>query len=198
MSAAAFAVLAEPTRRRILDLLRERARSVQDATERFEEIYRRHRDAVAAYARRRASATAAEDVVAETFLVCWRRLERVPDEPLPWLYAVARKTLANQRRAAARQATTEGGERSADAAAFEGDPALGTAFARLSERDREVLRLVAWEGLSLRAAAAVLGCSAVACRVRYHRAKRRLANRLDALESRAAARPQPDPKGATR
>ena len=171
----------------------------QYAAERFEEIYRRHRAAVAAYARRRAPADAAEDVVAETFLVCWRRLERVPDEPLPWLYAVARKTLANQRRAAARQATTAGGERSVDTAGFEGDPALGTAFARLSERDREVLRLVSWEGLSLRDAAAVLGCSAVACRVRFHRAKRRLAKQLGVLELHAtAARPQPDPKGATR
>ena len=171
----------------------------QRATERFEEIYRRHQGAVAAYARRRASAEAAEDVVAETFLVCWRRLERVPDEPLPWLYAVARKTLANQRRAAARQATSAGGDISVGTVAFQGDPALGTAFARLSERDREVLRLVAWEGLSLREAAAVLGCSAVACRVRFHRAKRRLASRLDELEPRAAApQPQSDPKGATR
>src|SRR3712207_3119084 len=105
----------------------------QHARERFEEIYRRYRGAVAAYARRRASASTAEDVVAETFLVCWRRLDGVPDEPLPWLYAVARKTLANQRRAAAREATNARVESSVAPAAFEGDPALGTAFARLSE-----------------------------------------------------------------
>jgi RNA polymerase sigma factor (sigma-70 family) len=171
----------------------------RSAEERFQEIYRRHRPAVVAYARRRASADTVEDVVAETFLVCWRKLEWVPEEPLPWLYAVARKTLANQRRVAARQTTRAIVEMSAEAVLFEGDPALGTAFSRLSERDREVLRLIAWEGLLLREAAAVLGCSAVACRVRFHRAKRRLAEQLQALERHAAtARPQPDPRGATR
>lgn len=171
----------------------------QPAEERFQEIYQRHRGAIAAYARRRVSADTAEDVVAETFLVCWRKLERVPEEPLPWLYAVARKTLANQRRAAARMATPAMVEASADGAAFADDPALGAAFSRLSERDREVLRLVAWEELSLREAATVLGCSAVACRVRFHRAKRRLAECLEEPEPHAAvARPRPDPKGATR
>jgi RNA polymerase sigma factor (sigma-70 family) len=171
----------------------------QRSADRFEQIYRRHREAVAAYARRRAPANTAEDVVAETFLVCWRRLERVPEEPLPWLYAVARKTLANQRRAAARQTTTAAAEIPAEVPRVVGDPALAIAFARLSERDREVLRLVAWEGLSLREAATVLGCSAVACRVRFHRAKKRLAGRLDELEPHgAAAPPRPHPKGATR
>ena len=169
------------------------------AEERFQEIYRRHRAAVTAYARRRAPADTAEDVVAETFLVCWRKLERVPEDPLPWLYAVARKTLANERRAAARRATGAGVDLSAAAPPFHGDPALGTAFSRLSECDREVLRLVAWEGLSLLEAAIVLGCSPVACRVRFHRAKRRLATWLEELEPHGAtARPRPDPKGATR
>lgn len=171
----------------------------QQAAERFESIYREHRAALVAYARRRASADTAEDVVAETFLVCWRKLECVPDEPLPWLYAVARKTLANQRRAASRRAAPATLETCAEVAPFDGDRALGTAFAQLSERDREVLRLVAWEGLSLRETATVLGCSTVACRVRFHRAKRRLAERLEESESHAAAaRPLPDPKGATR
>jgi RNA polymerase sigma-70 factor, ECF subfamily len=171
----------------------------QSAEERFQEIYRRYRRAVLAYARRRVSADAVEDVVAETFLVCWRKLECVPEEPLPWLYAVARKTLANQRRAAARQTTPAIAEISGEPVLFEGDPALGVAFSRLSERDQEVLRLVAWEALSLREAATVLGCSAVACRVRFHRAKTRLAERLEGFERHAAsARPRPDPRGATR
>jgi RNA polymerase sigma-70 factor (ECF subfamily) len=38
--------------------------------------------------------------LAETFLVAWRRLDDVPDDPLPWLYRVARRVLANQRRSA--------------------------------------------------------------------------------------------------
>jgi RNA polymerase sigma-70 factor (ECF subfamily) len=79
------------------------------------------------------------------------------------------------------------------------DPILGLAFSGLGERDREVLRLVAWEQLSLREAATVLGCTPVACRVRFHRAKRRLKARLDELErASGAARPAPHPEGATR
>jgi len=162
--------------------------------ERFEQIYDEHREALRAYVRRRAPESVVDDVVSETFLVCWRRLDRVPDEPLPWLYSVARKTLANQRRSLERDERL-GAAASASAVAEPepvGDTALAEAFAALSERDREVLRLVAWEGLSLRQAAAVLECSAVACRVRYHRAKTRLARRLE-----AAANFRPDLKGAT-
>ena len=165
------------------------------ADERFEEIYRRHAEAVAAYVRRRAPASVAEDVVAQTFLVCWQKLDRVPEEPLPWLYAVARKTLANERRKQARQAPVPASVAAEPELA--GDPVLGVAFGRLSERDREVLRLVAWEGLSLRGAATALGCTTVACRVRFHRAKRRLAALLEELEADpVAARPRPDPEGA--
>jgi DNA-directed RNA polymerase specialized sigma24 family protein len=75
---------------------------------------------------------------------------------------------------------------------------LPTRSLRLGETDREVLRLVAWEQLSLRAAATVLECSQVACRVRFHRAKRRLATQLEELQaSDAAVSRRPHPKGAT-
>jgi RNA polymerase sigma factor (sigma-70 family) len=166
------------------------------ADERFDELYRQHADAVRAYVRRRAPADVVDDVVADTFFVCWRRFRDVPDEALPWLYAVARKTLANERRRRARTAPVAPREQSET---FDRDPTLGTAFARLSERDREVLRLVAWEGLTAREAATALGCTPLACRVRFHRAKRRLADRLAELEDGpAAARPRPRPEGATR
>ena len=162
---------------------------------RFEQIYAEHRDAVRAFVRRRAPDAVVDDVVSETFLVCWRKLDRVPAEPLPWLYAVARKTLANQRRRLARDERLGDAASASDVAEPEpvGDSALAAAFAALSERDREVLRLVAWEGLSLGETAIVLGCSAVACRVRYHRAKTRLARRLE-----GATNFRPDLKGATR
>lgn len=159
--------------------------------QRFEQIYAEHREAVRAYVRRRAPEDVVDDVVSDTFLVCLRKLDRVPAEPLPWLYAVARKTLANERRKRAR--LLQGNEVSAGEPAPVGDSALAAAFNALSERDRDVLRLVAWEGLSLSDAATVLGCSAVACRVRYHRAKSRLASRLSADASF-----QPQPKGVTR
>jgi RNA polymerase sigma-70 factor (ECF subfamily) len=149
--------------------------------ERFDGIYRSHSAAVLAYARRRAPRDVAEEIAAETFLVCWRRLDAVPDDALPWLYGVARRTLANSRRTGA-QATTTLGPEIADPTVAERDPTLALAFARVSQPDRELLALVAWEGLSLREAAVVLGCTAVACRVRFHRAKRRLAQHLEALD----------------
>jgi len=72
----------------------------------FDRLYDTHARAVLAYAlRRTASADDAEDAASETFIVAWRRLDRVPgvDEALPWLFGVARKVLANPRRAAARR-----------------------------------------------------------------------------------------------
>jgi len=159
--------------------------------ERFEQIYAEHREAIRAYVRRRAPGAVVDDVVSETFVVCLRKIDEVPREPLPWLYAVARNTLANDRRKRA-QAPAAHAERDVEPEPA-GDAVLAAAFNRLSETDREVLRLVAWEGLSLSDAATVLGCSGATCRVRYHRAKSRLASRLE-----AAASFTPAPKEVTR
>jgi RNA polymerase sigma-70 factor (ECF subfamily) len=157
--------------------------------ERFEHIYTEHLDAIRAYVRRRAPESIVEDVVADVFVVALRRIDDVPDAALPWLYGVARKTLANERR---RREGAPPPEVSYDPEPV-GDPQLARAFAELSDADREVLRLVAWEGLSLRRAARVLDCSQVATRVRYHRAKSRLAALLDAPSSFRT-----QPKGLTR
>jgi RNA polymerase sigma-70 factor (ECF subfamily) len=159
--------------------------------QRFEQIYAEHHEAVRAYVRRRAPEAVVDDVVSDTFLVCLRKIDRVPAEALPWLYAVARKTLANERRRRAR--VGHGVEVPVGEPSPVDDGLLAAAFNALSERDREVLRLVAWEGLPLGDAATVLGCSAVACRVRYHRAKSRLASKLAAASSF-----RPEPEGVTR
>ena len=154
---------------------------------RFEQLYRRHYAEVLAYARRRAPSIA-YDVVADTFLVAWRRFDELPDEALPWLIAVARNVLANQRRAAARRADATSrlsAERRASPEPREEaalDKRLRAALARLSERDREALLLVAWDGLTHREAAAGLACSPVAFRIRVHRARKRLRAELDRLE----------------
>ena len=170
----------------------------RSAEERFDDIYRRHADAVTAYVRRRCPPDSVEDVVGETFVICWRKLEQVPAEPLPWLYAVARKTLANERRAAARPPLVTASEATVESPEIKGDAVLARAFARLAEPDREILRLVAWERLSLREAACALGCSYVACRVRFHRARRRLAAHLERLENPStAANPRSRPEGVS-
>jgi RNA polymerase sigma-70 factor (ECF subfamily) len=156
--------------------------------ERFEQIYEEHRDAVRAYVRRRAPESLVDDIVADVFVVCVRRLDDVPRNALPWLYGVARKTLANERR---KGRDVPLGVDVAYEPDPQGDSQLAAAFAALSDTDREILRLVAWEGLALREAARVLECSPVAARVRYHRAKSRLRALLDTASSF-----RPEPKGA--
>jgi RNA polymerase sigma-70 factor (ECF subfamily) len=159
--------------------------------QRFEQIYEQHAGAVRAYVRRRAPESLVDDVVADVFVVALRRLDEVPRNALPWLYAVARKTLANERRKR-REVPVAAPEASYEPEPV-GDSQLAAAFAALSDADREILRLVAWEGVSLRDAARVLECSPVAARVRLHRAKARLRDRLD-----AAASFRPRPKEAIR
>lgn len=152
--------------------------------ERFEALYRAHYAAVLRFARRRTDPTTAEDVAAETFAIAWRRLAKVPpDKPLPWLYTTASNELNNRRRKArsdehkAAALPHETGRDPADSLA-ERDAVL-RALAGLSARDREALRLVAWEDLSLADAARVAGTTRVAFAVRVSRARKRLAAALE-------------------
>ena len=153
--------------------------------ERFEALFAAHYREVHRYALRRVEPVIAEDIANETFLVAWRRLERVPEPALPWLYATAAHVLANHRRGAARQARRERAVAGEPPAAArdpaerfaERDAAL-RAFLALGEKDRETLRLVAWERLSLADAARAAGVSRAALAMRVHRARRRLAARL--------------------
>jgi RNA polymerase sigma factor (sigma-70 family) len=160
-----------------------------EARERFEASFRAHYADLLAFALRRVDGRhAAEDAVAETFAVAWRRRDVIPDRPLAWLYAIALRVIANQRRAGRRRGRLNerleaefDRSRAADhAEASAGRDALATAFGRLSESDREVLRLIAWDGLAPEEAARVIGCSHGAFRVRLHRARRRLEKQLAA------------------
>jgi RNA polymerase sigma-70 factor (ECF subfamily) len=162
-----------------------------DEQARFEAQFRRFAGHVHAYALRRCSVETAKDVTAETFLIAWRRRAQAPSEPLPWLYGIARGVLANERRASNRRGALLGriaGERQPSATGVEDHDVLA-AVARLSARDRELLLLTAWEGLSVGEAAQALGCSASTLAVRLHRARHRLARAL------AEADPMPDPTG---
>ena len=163
--------------------------------DRFEELFREHYRAVRGYALRRASGDLAQDAVSETFLVAWRRLDDVPADTLPWLYGVARRVLANQRRSIDRSSALERRlATTAGAGSGANDPGenpgegelLRTALARLSERDREALILVAWHELSGARAARAAGCTRAAFAVRLHRARARLAAQMDLLESPVA------------
>jgi RNA polymerase sigma factor (sigma-70 family) len=132
-----------------------------------------------AYALRRAHPDDAEDVVAETFLVAWRRFDTIPSEPLPWLLGVARKVMSTKRRSITRRTALEvrlrdSLEASSSIMTSSDRLSLIRAFTSLREADREVLMLVGWDGLSASQAAQVLGCSRASFSLRLHRARKRL------------------------
>ena len=150
------------------------------AEQRFDQLWRDHAPAVVRYARRHVLPDDVEDVVAETFVAAWRRLDEVPEFGLPWLLGVARHVSANVRRGHRRRdALTErvGAQPAGDPAWPVGGPddAVTAALHRLSDADRELLTLLAWDGLSHEEAAEALGCTRGALKVRLHRARRRFA-----------------------
>lgn len=160
----------------------------QAERKRFDQLWRAHHQPVARFVARRLPAhDDGADVVSEVFLTAWRRLDELPSDPahaLPWLYGVARKSVANRLRGARRSTALQARLASeleppeshgAESAADSGG--LVCAFNELSVADREAIALVTWEGLPPRQAAAVVGVSAARFRVRLHRAKQRLRDR---------------------
>ena len=145
--------------------------SADRPSDRFRRLFAATERELLAYALRRVDrAEDAADVVAETFLVAWRRLDKVPpgDEARLWLYGVARRQLANQRRGPLRRSRLADRLRAElpAAVAIARSPedhrvdAVRAAMARLDEEDREILRLTSWEGLTPSEIAAVMGCRA--------------------------------------
>lgn len=155
--------------------------------ERFTAAYRSHWAAVERYVMRRAPADAVADIVAEVFLTAWRKADGLPEAgTLPWLYGVARRVLANDRRARQRRvalaellAAQPWREEHSGEEEVIVRTDLAQALSGLSENDQEVLRLTLWEDLTAGEAAIVLGRSAVAVRVRLHRARQRLRRCLE-------------------
>lgn len=152
--------------------------------ERFERVAPGLIDPLQRFLARRTDPATADDVLAETLLVCWRRIEELPEDPLPWVYGVARNCLRNAERAARRQERVAARLAVVDppAEAVPGpdqrDDELTAALAALRPADAELLRLWAWEQLTPAEIAAVLGITANAASIRLHRARRRLAARL--------------------
>jgi RNA polymerase sigma-70 factor, ECF subfamily len=153
---------------------------------RFEALYRRYADTVMAYALRRTSRGAADDVVADVFVVAWRRLDDLPEDPLPWLLGVARRVLANRRRGEGRAHALQDRLAIEAPRAVEGvdvDDRVLRALGRLGEHDRELLMLIAWEGLGHEDIARVLGVRKGTVAVRMHRARQRFARALAAEDA---------------
>ena len=154
----------------------------------FEKLFRDTRTHLLAYILRRSpTAEDAADVLAETYLVAWRKLDGIPkgEEARLWLFGVARnlllkgatglgaRRLLTERLAA--EVRTGQAPRPVD---DERSAALGAALASLSERDREIILLTAWEDLTPKQIAVILDTPVNAVRVRLHRARRRLKEQL--------------------
>ncbi len=155
--------------------------------ERFSRIVTEHSGAVANYLRRRLyplSVSDLDDLVEETMIVVWRRLNDVPpDAELAWTLGVARNVLRNARRARARRSAMEGHVRTPgyDASAEDhvlADAGVREALAALDDDERDIVLLNAWDGLDTHALAAYYAISTNAAAVRLSRAQRRFRDLL--------------------
>jgi RNA polymerase sigma-70 factor (ECF subfamily) len=158
---------------------------LMDVEAQFRALFERAYPALVRYACRRGMSRAdADDLVSATLETAWRHFDRVPEPALPWLYGIAHNQLRNRRRSDNRReafhsafALIAARDQIVESATVDAD-ALRIAFGKLDEGDQELLRLIAWEGLTPAEAASVLGCSDVAARTRLHRARNRLARNL--------------------
>jgi RNA polymerase sigma-70 factor (ECF subfamily) len=165
-----------------VDEMALRTRPRTEDVARFERIWGAHYAAVHAHASRRAGARA-DEVCAEVFLAAWRRLDELPADELPWLYAASRNVIGtlwrgDDRRARLQDRLEQEPAAEATATASELDPGLSAALSGLAEVDRELLLLVYWEGLGPARAARALEISPGLARTRLWRARRRLQSTL--------------------
>lgn len=181
----------------------DRGTASVDDDERFRRLFADGYQPLIRYARRRTvDVSVADDVVAETFAIAWRRRADLRNDgpALHWLYGIAANVLRNQGRARTRSlrlvdklqadpltpASTDGGLELPD-------PALHEALERLSFDDREILRLATWEELAHSEIAEVLDCSVNAVGIRLHRARKRL--RAELIDQREPSTPDADDNG---
>jgi RNA polymerase sigma-70 factor (ECF subfamily) len=157
-------------------------RTDSTASRRAERLFATHASTLLGYARRR-DPSIADDVVAEVFAIAWRRIDDIPHEAeLAWLRATADHVMRNHWRARRRSAALVDaiGPTVSDAAAPIEPPVVGEALGALNDRDRALLTMTGWEGLSAPEAAERLGISAGTARNGLVRARRDFAARLAA------------------
>lgn len=168
-------------------------------TEKFEDIAAEVFEPIQRYLYRRMPADAVDDVLSETLLVVWRRLDEIPSgASLPWCYGVARRLLSNYRRSDQRRLrlvdrlSVEPQRPVADPQdTDDADPLLAAALEELTESERELIHLWAWEQLEPREIAVVVDSTPNAISLRLTRAKQKLANSLE-RQNRPASGHTPD------
>ena len=149
--------------------------------ERFEQLYAETRVSILGYLMRRVSSPAdAADLLAETYLIAWRKLDDVArdEEARLWLYGVARRIASHHHRherverglaeALRAELGREAPVMRADRNMPFGD-VISASLDRLKPSDREIIELSAWEQLTPAEIAAVIGMKSGAVRVRLHR-----------------------------
>ena len=150
---------------------------------RFEVLASEVYEPIQRYVRRRVEPDEVDDIVSETMLTLWRRLDEVPTDPLPWTYGVARRQIANHRRAGRRHLRlvrrAESEPRPVPVDGHPLDVELETALSALGDSDRELLHLWAWEQLEPAEIAIVLGLTPNAVSIRLTRAKKKLGENLE-------------------
>src|SRR5579875_4075843 len=159
----------------------QRDRSAVEA--RFAQVFA-HLGFITSYARHR-GARDADGIAGEAMAIAWRRLADIPvDDSRPWLINTTRNLLLAERRREPTTGRQSLGDLDLEAPAeplspeLDLDPELAAGVRVLSEEYREALLLIAWDDLTPAQAAASLGISPTAFRVRLHRARRRLTARL--------------------
>ncbi|MCD9153025.1 RNA polymerase sigma factor [Aeromicrobium duanguangcaii] len=162
-------------------------RSRDQLAARFEGLVERYGDRLLAYLLRRVPAEDAADVAADTLMTAWRRVRVMPDDDEQafwWLLSIGRRSAANHRRGIVRRTALGDRLRALPTSAIA--PALDDTgllirqlLDRLSDDDQELIRLVYWDDLPLRAAATVLGIGESAARKRLQRARDTLRVALD-------------------
>jgi RNA polymerase sigma-70 factor (ECF subfamily) len=159
-----------------------------DAQARFRALYAQAYGPLRRWAHHRGITGAdADDVVAEVFTIAWRRFDDIPaDAAIPWLYGVARNVSRNHLRSEQRRAAPQRRAPRDHTAPPPHEPShthlQRAALDTLRDDDREVLRLVAWDGVDAAQLPVALGCSPAAARVRLHRARKRFADAVTRAE----------------
>ena len=171
--------------------------------EEFEELFQHLAPEIHRYLRRRVDSDA-DDVLAEVFVVAWRRRRDLPEVSLrkAWLYGVARRLIRAKARSAARSsatfaAVTQQGH-DGSTSDEERESTVRRALDSLTAVDRDLITLTVWEGLPVAEAAFSLGMRPGAARVRLHRARKRLAANpeMSALAGQVAPLSSASPEGA--
>jgi RNA polymerase sigma-70 factor (ECF subfamily) len=196
--------------RRVADMKLSMGMVSCEEQRRFESLYDAHRLSVLAYCTRRVNTADASDACSETFLVAWRRIDDVPLPPntLPYLYGIAARVIANQRRTLHRRTrlheklgalgVVPPAEPSVVLLQQSSDRQVVAAVRRLKPVDREIVMLYAWEDLPRDVIADMMQMSRAAVDQRIHRAYERLARVLEpALKPRASNPPPIAGEGGT-